>query len=138
MAISEQQYERAKADGEALRQQGHAVAARYDRRAERLVVSLHNGVELAVPVRLIEGLADATPHDLGNVEVTPSGLGLYWSVLDADVYIPALLNGVFGSRSWMASMLGSKGGKANTSAKVAAARSNGRKGGRPRKQSVSQ
>ena len=60
-----------------------------------------------------------------------AGLGLHWPVLDADIYVPALLAGVFGSRSWMASVLGAKGGKASTPEKAAAARANGRKGGRP-------
>lgn len=136
MAITEQQFERAKAEGEALRQQGYAVAARYDRKADRLVVSLHNGVELAVPVRLVEGLAGTGAHDLADIEITPSGLGLYWPKLDADVYVPALLKGVFGSRSWMAKALGAEGGKASTPAKAAASRNNGRKGGRPRKQGM--
>jgi len=31
-----------------------------------LVVGLHNGVELAVPVRLVEGLAGTEAHDLAQ------------------------------------------------------------------------
>ena len=94
---------------------------------------LHNGVELAVPDGLVEGLADAAPDDLADIEVTPAGLGLHWPKLDADVYVPALMQGVFGTRRWMAALLGAAGGKASTKAKAAAARENGRKGGRPRK-----
>jgi len=55
------------------------------------------------------------------------------SRLDADLYVPALLQGVFGSKSWMARVLGAQGGRARTAAHVAASRENGRKGGRPRK-----
>jgi hypothetical protein len=47
--------------------------------------------------------------------------------------VPALLQGVFGSKSWMARHLGSAGGRARSDAKAEAARTNGRKGGRPRK-----
>jgi hypothetical protein len=111
----------------------HAVAARYDRRLSRVMVTLSNGLELAFPPHMAEGLADAKPADLAVIEITPAGLGLHWPKLDADLYLPALLEGVFGSPRWMAGLLGKSGGLARTKAKVAAARENGRRGGRPRK-----
>ncbi len=113
-----------------------AIAARYDRRVSRIMVSLNNGLELAFPPHLAEGLADAKPADLAIIEITPTGLGLHWPKLDADLYLPALLEGVFGSPRWMAGLLGKSGGLARTAAKVAAARRNGRKGGRPRKRAT--
>jgi hypothetical protein len=114
----------------------HAIIARYDRRASRVVVALSNGLELAFPPHLAEGLANAKPADLAAIEITPTGLGLHWPKLDADLYLPALLQGVFGSPRWMAGLLGRSGGLARTDAKVAAARENGRKGGRPRKRAT--
>jgi hypothetical protein len=111
----------------------YAVAARYDRRVSRIVVTLSNGLELGFPPHLAEGLASAKPADLAVIEITPAGLGLHWPGLDADQYLPALLQGVFGSPRWMAGLLGRNGGMARSEAKVAAARRNGRKGGRPRK-----
>jgi hypothetical protein len=116
-----------------LKNQSKAVRARYDRRVSRIVVSLDNGLELAFPPRLAQGLEDATPAELGVIEISPLGDGLHWPKLDADLYVPALLQGVFGSKSWMARHLGSAGGRARSNAKAAAARENGRKGGRPRK-----
>jgi Protein of unknown function (DUF2442) len=133
MAVTEREFEQAEARMQALREAGHAVAARYDRHASRIVVSLNTGVQLAVPVRLVEGLAGASAEDLAEIEISPAGLGLHWPKLDADVYVPALLQGVFGSKRWMAAQLGAIGGKARSRAKVAASRENGRKGGRPRK-----
>ena len=103
------------------------------RRAVRVVVGLNSGMQLAFPVRLAEGLADAAPDDLAEIEISTTGLGLHWPKLDADVYVPALLQGVFGSKQWMAAQLGAAGGKARTKAKIAAARENGLKGGRPRR-----
>jgi hypothetical protein len=47
-------------------------------------------------------LAGASPKDLAEVEVTPSGDGLHWEKLDADFSVPALLAGVFGTEAWMA------------------------------------
>lgn len=131
MAISEQQFQQAQARAAEARQAGHVVAARYDPEHGRVVVVLHNSVELAVPVHLVEGLAGAAHDDLAEIEITPAGLGLHWPKLDADVYVPALLQGVFGSKRWMAAQLGSTGGKSTSKAKADAARANGRKGGRP-------
>jgi hypothetical protein len=47
-------------------------------------------------------LAGASPKDVADVEVTPSGDGLHWEKLDADFSVPALLAGVFGTEAWMA------------------------------------
>ncbi|AMJ59425.1 DUF2442 domain-containing protein [Bosea sp. PAMC 26642] len=133
MAITEQEFEQAETRMKALREAGHAVSVRYDRRAARIVLDLNTGVRLAFPTRLAEGLASAAPDDLAEIEISPTGLGLHWPRLDADLYIPALLQGVFGSKQWMAAQLGAAGGKARSDAKSAASRENGRKGGRPRK-----
>ena len=136
MAVTEHEYEQAEKRMESLREAGHAVSARYDRRAARIVINLNTGVQIAFPVRLTEGLAGGSPADLADIEISPAGLGLHWPKLDADVYVPALLQGVFGSKRWMAAQLGADGGKARSRAKVAASRENGRKGGRPRKVAV--
>lgn len=79
----------------------HAVAARYDRRISRIMIALSNGLELALAPNLLEGLAGAKPADLAEIEITPAGLGLHWPRLDADIYVPSLLDGVFGSPRWM-------------------------------------
>lgn len=133
MAITERQFEQATARAQATAGAGHAVAARYDRRRRRVVVRLHTGVEIAFPPALAEGLADAAPDDLAEIEISPSGLGLHWPRLDADLYVPALLQGHLGSKRWMAQRLGSAGGRARSDAKATAARANGKLGGRPRK-----
>lgn len=133
MAITERELEQAEKRMATLRDAGHAVSARYDRRRSRVVVALNTGVELTFPARLAEGLANASPDNLADIEISPAGLGLHWPKLDADLYVPALLQGVFGSKRWMARQLGAEGGRSRTVAKIAASRENGRKGGRPRK-----
>lgn len=133
MAITEQELEQAEERMATLRDAGHAVSARYDRRRSRVVVALNTGVELTFPARLAEGLADASPDSLADIEISPAGLGLHWPKLDADLYVPALLQGVLGSKQWMARQLGAQGGRSRTASKVAASRENGRKGGRPKK-----
>ncbi len=110
-----------------------AKAARYDRRRAQIVVALDNGLELAFRPDLAEGLSKASPAELAVIEISPTGLGLHWPKLDADLYLPSLLNGVFGSPRWMAGLLGKRGGRSRSRAKAEAARINGQRGGRPRK-----
>ena len=110
-----------------------AIAARYDRRIGRVVVSLASGLDLSFAPHAAQGLETAKPADLAEIDISPSGLGLHFPRLDADIYLPALLEGFLGSKNWMAARLGERGGKARTRVKAAAARANGRLGGRPRK-----
>lgn len=110
----------------------HAVAAHYDGVAHRLHVTLDSGIELAVPCALVQGLENAVARDFDKLELSPTGLGLHVPSLDVDIYIPALLQGVLGDRRWMAQQLGRQGGGAVSAAKSAAARANGKLGGRPR------
>lgn len=70
------------------------------------------------------------------IEISPGGLGLHFPMLDADLYLPALLEGIFGSRKWMAGMMGRSGGLTKSPAKAAASRENGKIGGRPRKPAI--
>jgi hypothetical protein len=114
-----------------------AVAARYDRRSKRIVVRLKSGLDIAFAPRDTQGLENAKPDELDAIEISPSGLGLHFPKLDADLYLPALLDGVMGSAAWMAARLGARGGSATSPAKAEAARSNGRLGGRPRKAHMS-
>ena len=67
-----------------------ANAVRFDKRRKLLVVHLDSGVKLSFSPRLARGLEVAKSSDLEVVEITPSGLGLYFPVIDADVYLPAL------------------------------------------------
>jgi hypothetical protein len=110
-----------------------ATAARYDRRRDRIVVSLDSGLELAFPPRIAQGLEKAAPAELSSIEISPSGFGIHFPNLDAHLHLPALLEGIFGSRKWMAARLGAAGGRARSAAKSAAARVNGQRGGRPRR-----
>ena len=116
--------------GKAAREsEPRAAKARYDRRSGRIVVDLTNGCTFAFPARLGQGLESATDDQLAAVEILGRGYGLHWEALDADLSIPGLLAGLFGTRAYMARLAG----RATSPAKAAAARANGAKGGRPRK-----
>ena len=129
MADTDEMLAEAEKRARAQQQAGFTVAARYDRRTSRVVVKLNTDVQISFPVRLAEGLADAAPDELATIEITPSGLGLHWPKLDADLHVPGLLSGQLGGKRWMAVLLGGAGGRARSQAKAASSRENGRKGG---------
>ncbi len=104
----------------------------YDKSDDLIVIRLRNGAIFSFPPRLAQGLKDASPEQLADMWIPPSGSSIHWESLDVDLSIPELVAGIFGTKSWMAE-LGRKGGQATSSAKSAAARKNGKKGGRPRK-----
>ena len=110
-----------------------AVRARYDRHARRVVVGLDSGLELAFPPRLAQGLEHATPEQLATIEISPLGTGLHWPALDADLYVPGLLAGVFGSKRWMAAQVGPAGAQGRGQDATDTARENGGKVGRRRR-----
>jgi Protein of unknown function (DUF2442) len=110
-----------------------AVAAKYE--AGRIRVELNNGCAFEFPVAHAQDLAGAKVTDLRTIQISAAGLGLHWPKLDADLYVPALVKGVLGTKQWMA-QIGAAGGRATTDAKAAAARANGNLGGRPLKTKV--
>lgn len=76
-------------------------SARYDRRSRQIVVDLRNGSRFMFPPELAQGLAGADDRALSNIHISPSGAGLSWPDLDADLSLPALMAGIFGTREWM-------------------------------------
>jgi hypothetical protein len=113
----------------ALETEPRAVTARYDRTLDRVVVDLTNGCTFAFPPRLAQGLEAATDEQLQEIQILGVGYGLHWEALDVDLSIPGLLAGLFGTKAHMAR----RAGQATSPAKAAASRTNGAKGGRPRK-----
>jgi hypothetical protein len=110
-----------------------AVSATYDRRSGRVVVRLTSGIDVGFSPHDTQGLETAKPAQLDPIEISPSGLGLHFPKVDADLYLPALLEGVFGSRRWMAARLREREVRGRTAAKATAGRKNGGPRGRLRK-----
>lgn len=127
------QFDRARAAGKALAEtEPRAVKAWYAAESERVFIELTNGVMMGFPYQLLQGLANGTPEQLAEVEILPTGSALHWESLDADLSVPQLVSGLFGSKAWMTE-LGRYGGKSKSEAKAQASRDNGKRGGRPRK-----
>ena len=131
--LAKEEFEAAKARGEARLRGPRAKRAHYDAGRNRIIVRLTTGVELGFAPRDVEGLQHASARDLKVIEVEGLGLGIHFPKLDADLYVPALLQGVLGSKRWLAAQLGAAGGRVRSAAKAAASRENGKRGGRPRR-----
>jgi hypothetical protein len=131
--LTKEEFETAKARGKARLRGPRAESAHYDAGRNRIIVRLTTGVELGFAPRDVEGLQHASADDLKVIEVEGFGLGIHFPKLDADLYVPALLQGVLGSKRWLAAQLGAAGGRARSVAKAAASRQNGKRGGRPRR-----
>lgn len=133
MKVTKDEFAAAKRRADAtLRATPCAMHAHYDRRRDRVVIALSSGIEVAFRPHDAQWLERAKPNQLDKIEISPSGLGLHFPKLDADIYLPALLEGFLGSKHWIASQLGKLGGSVSTKAKAQAARRNGKLGGRPK------
>jgi hypothetical protein len=102
--------------------------------ASRDVVELRfgGGAAIFIPRASIVEFADASAADLKSLVVSPAGDALACRPLDVDIYVPGLIERVFGARL-LAAATGQRGGQHRSRAKAAAAKANGAKGGRPRK-----
>ena len=115
----------------AAKTEPRAARATYRARGDAIRIELTNGAVITLPVKLIPELKRAARSDVRSVEVLGRGSGLHWESLDLDLSVPGLVSSVFAGPEWMAE-LGRVGGRRSSAAKAAAARRNGRKGGRPR------
>lgn len=117
---------------ERLAREPLATSVRYVPSRNAVLIEMNNGAALIIPRRLLQGLSDASPAQLGHACIAGRGTVVSWPEVDADFTIMSLLHGVYGGKRWM-SELARHGGKSRSEAKVTAARLNGAKGGRPRK-----
>ena len=115
----------------AAKMEPRAGRVAYLARERVLRIELTNGAAITLPVKLIPSLRRAAARDVRAVEILGRGGGLHWKRLDLDLSVPGLFSSVFAGPEWLGE-LGRIGGSRSSTAKAAAARRNGRKGGRPR------
>ncbi len=132
MAITDRQMQAARSRAHELKSHvPQATGAVYNPDTGLVCIRLSNGIVIGLPAAQTQGLETASTKDLSVIHISPSGYGIHFPELDVDLYLPALMEGIFGTKAWMAER-GRKGGQAATKAKKAAARANGKLGGRPR------
>lgn len=116
----------------AVHEPSAVTGARYDKRKDAIELAFASGGKMMVPRELVPDLEGAPAAALSRVSVSPAGDAISWRLLDVDVFVPGLVERTFGRRLFAAST-GREGGQRTSRAKRAAARANGAKGGRPRK-----
>jgi hypothetical protein len=135
-ATDRDRYKAARARGAARAQDASAlIDAQYDRTSDAVLLTFRGGGSMTIPRRVIPGLEGRAPSALEAMILSPAGDALLWPSLDADVYVPGLVERAFGNKLFAAAA-GRRGGQRRTKAKMAAARRNGAKGGRPRKRAT--
>ena len=109
------------------------LAAHFDRASDAVVVKLSTKATVIVPRKAIPGFASIEPRQLADLTRQSSGLSMWSKAADTGLRIERLLQIAAGPALTTA---GSILGRTSTLAKAAAARKNGRSGGRPRKPAV--
>jgi hypothetical protein len=121
---------------EAASTEPRAEAVSFDAQTRMYTITLTTGVQFYFPVDLIREIVEAPAEDLADVHLSGSGNSLHWEKLDVDFSISGLLFRILGTQ-FSLSELARQGGKKSSVAKAEAARQNGKKGGRPRKNKTS-
>lgn len=102
--ITDEEYELAVKAGDEEYAKYGAVGAFFEERTRRVILQLASGVLVAVPVDLLQGLAQASNDDLRSLRLDEVGLGLHIERLDWDMSIPGIMQGRYGSPQWMRSL----------------------------------
>jgi hypothetical protein len=134
VGVTDTELRKAEARGKTmLESEPRAATAHYDPDTGRIVIDLVNGCGYAFPAALVQDLNGASRDDLADIRVDGLGFNLHFPSLGVDLYVPALVSGIFGTRAWMTRELARIAGRKTSTAKASAARANGAKGGRPPK-----
>ena len=105
-----------------------ARAAFYDPGRNALVLDLHTGTRVTIPIDTIKSLKGAQPNLLREVEILGGGDTLNWETLNVSLTTSKLVREAVGH-----SVQNRKAGAVSTPRKAAAGRANGKLGGRPKK-----
>ena len=111
-----------------------AVKAWFEAERNLVMFEMRNGCVFGFPPPKgpYYGLDGASPEKLAKVKPIPPGDGIEWDELDVQISVPGIMFHLLNVRGWYAKWLGG----AKSEAKAAAARENGKKGGRPRKKTA--
>lgn len=133
--------EAARRGWEAARNEPHAAAIAFDAGTRTLTLTLTNGRALTFDPAAVPELAGLTDTELADGRVLGAGGGIGWDAQDVHVSVPGLVLLLTFGPEWRRTMRGYLNAElagAKSEAKAAAARANGKKGGRPRKTAVAE
>jgi hypothetical protein len=89
--VTDHDIELARKEGQKAANAVHAIAARYLPNRERIEIDLSTGWSVLVPKTFSHRTADANAIQCANIQITDSGLGLHWPLIDEDWYVPAVI-----------------------------------------------
>jgi hypothetical protein len=107
------------------------VAAHFDQLSDAVVVKLSTKATVIVPRKAIPGFASINPRQLADLAPQASRLSIWSETADTGIRVERLLKIAAGPA--LTTIAAGILGGTSTPAKAAAARKNGRTGGRPRK-----
>lgn len=116
-----------------------AESVRYDLDRNMLEIMTTQGGGFVVPLEWVPVLANLTPADLAELDVWPDGSAIELDAHDIHISVHGLLTGLLSRLlpgGAVSHLFAERGGRSTSAAKQAAARENGRRGGRPRKASA--
>lgn len=59
---------------------------------DKLCAKISDGREVSIPIAWFPRLSEATPEQLKDFEISPSGYGVHWPQIDEDVSIKAFVD----------------------------------------------
>lgn len=80
------------------------LKATYSQTTDTVRLVFEDGITHSIPRRLLQGLPGARAGQLRLIQIVGEGTGLLWPLLDVSHYVPALLQGVYGTEKWMTAL----------------------------------
>lgn len=130
--VTQREYDAALARGRAELETPHATCARFVGRGRLLEVTFSNGISFSIDPRMAPNLQGHSLAALQNPRVTHGGDGIVFEGADLALKLSSLL-APFVPIDIARSRVASATGSISSPKKASAARENGAKGGRPRK-----
>lgn len=96
---TDEDIDRALAEAAAAPAEPIALSAEYNRDFDMIILLLDTGRRLLIPREEMQGLENATPEQLSQIEIH-AGVDIAWPQLDVDHYLPHLLEGRYASERW--------------------------------------
>lgn len=79
-----------------------ALRGEYHRELDVVILYLDDGRRLVIPHEEMQGLENATPEQLADIQIFGLGQDIAWPQLDVDHYLPDLLEGQYATEKWKA------------------------------------
>ena len=101
VSITDEEIEAALEEAKEFADEPRAVSAEYVSATAAVMIHLSTGGRLIIPREDLQGLENATPRQLAEIQLWGGLISLSWPQLDVDHYLPHLLEHRYGSDACM-------------------------------------